>query len=57
MAKNYKLRPDLMDLTFDDMDVPMDDENSEISEKLSPTEAMNSCFIQNCVDEGILILA
>jgi len=52
MKEQYILKNDI-DLTFNDV-ITSDDENqSNISENLRPTQAMQDKFMQNCVDLGI----
>ncbi len=53
MNNQYALVDDL-DLTFDDIELDVDDKPPTISEHLRPSAEMQDKFMQNCVALGIL---
>ncbi len=54
MKNQYELNTKI-DLSLDDVQMSDKEEYFTISRDLQPTEAMQSRFIQNCVDLGVLI--
>ena len=54
MNKQYVL-VDVIDLTLDDIIIPENENQEEIPEILSPTEAMQAHFMRNCADLGIFV--